>query len=98
MIKKYELVRIREELKEVARKIDRDFRQHSMIENLLYIAQEEICYKSESDDDYIFSYDDDVFSLYIETDFIGSMMKPEDSRYVYYDGVAEIEVDEIVCM
>ena len=79
-------------------KIDRDFRQHSMIENLLYIAQEEICYKSESDDDYIFSYDDAVFSLYVETDFIGTMMKPEDSRYVYYDGVAEIEVDEIVCM
>ena len=79
-------------------KIDRDFREFSMIENLLYIAQEEIGYKSESDDDYIFSYDDDVFSLWVEAEFVGTMMKPEDSRYVYYDGVAEIEVDEIVCM
>ena len=79
-------------------KIDRNFREFGMIENLLYIAQEEIGYKSESDDDYIFSYDDDVFSLYVETDLIATMMKPEDSRYTYYDGVAEIEASDVVCM
>ena len=89
---------IRSEVNLSKTKIDRNFREFGMIENLLYIAQEEIGYVSMSDDDYIFSYDDDVFSLYVETDFIATMMKPEDSRYTYYDGVAEIEVDEIVCM
>ena len=78
-------------------KIDRDFREYSMISNLCYICQEEIAYKSTLDRDYI-SYDEDVFNLYIETEFVLAMMKPEDSRYVYYDGIAEVEVDDIVCM
>ena len=81
-------------------KIDRDFRQYSMIENLGYIAQEEIAYKSTSDGhDDMFSYDEDMLSVYIETGFVSAMMKPNDSRYVYYDGIAEVEVlDDIICM
>ena len=79
-------------------KLDRDFRQYSMIENLLYIVEEEIAYTSTSDDDYVFSYDDDVFSLDIPTDFITAMMKPSDSRYTYYDGIADVEVLDVVCM
>ena len=79
-------------------KIDRDFRQYGMVENLCYICQEEVGYKSTLDGDYI-SYDDDVFNLYLETEFVLAMMKPSDSRYVYYDGVAEIEVlDDIISM
>ena len=79
-------------------KIDRDFRQYGMVENLLYLAQEQIAYKSTLDGDYI-SYDEDVLSLYIETEFVLAMMKPEDSRYTYYSGIAEVEVlDDIVCM
>ena len=80
-------------------KLDRDFRQYSMIENLAYISQEQIAYESVSDSDYIFRYDDDVLSLYVETDFVLAMMKPDDSRWVYYDGIAEMEVlADIVCM
>ena len=81
-------------------KIDRDFREYGMVENLLYISQEKIPYKSTLDcSDYIFSFDDDWLNLYVETDFIVAMMKPEDSRFVYYDGVAKVEVlDDIVCM
>ena len=80
-------------------KIDRDFRQYGMVENLLYISQEEIPYKSTLDcSDYIFSFDDDWLNLYVETDFIVAMMKPEDSRFVYFDGIEEVEVDDIVCM
>ena len=81
-------------------KIDRDFREYGMVENLLYISQEKIPYKSTLDcSDYIFSFDDDWLNLYVETDFIVAMMKPEDSRFVYFDGIEEVEVlDDIVCM
>ena len=81
-------------------KIDRDFRQYGMVENLLYISQEKIPYKSTLDcSDYIFSFDDDWLNLYVETDFIVAMMKPEDSRFVYFDGVADVEVlDDIISM
>ena len=61
-------------------------------------SQEELAYKSTLDGDYV-SYDEDVLSLYIETEFVLAMMKPEDSRYTYYSGIAEVEVlDDIVCM
>ena len=90
---------IRSEVNLSDTKLDRDFRQYSMIENLLYICQEQIAYKSTFDDDYIFSYDNDVFSLYVPTEFMSFIMKPSDSKYVYYDGVADIEVlDDIISM
>lgn len=81
-------------------KIDRDFREYGMIENLAYIAQEEIAYKYVLESrDYIFSYYEDILYVDVETDFMSFMLKPNDSRYTYYDGIAEIEVlDDIVCM